>query len=239
MAIPVFLTLPTVRKLFREDFLGRTPIRIERRELPELVQRWQADLGSIDGVHVTYHPGDRDSRSRTLCRFTVPDPHVNRHQWRSDEVRLEYDDADYLQLAVKRRGAATLLAPVSSLDEIKTFVHHVQTRYSRSEAVRRKQARLREFKSKAIVAQVRKLAQQHRFDFAVKVDTAKLTLFVRWNDSDTMELTIPFDRFEKVLPQLSSAVESFRRLQSEGVRFKTSTPNQRTADLDWICVTEP
>ncbi|MEM0925789.1 MAG: hypothetical protein AAGJ83_07110, partial [Planctomycetota bacterium] len=160
----MFLPIPTIRKLFRENFAGDNPLQIKLKELPQVSKQWQETLSQIDGVHLTYHPGDRDSRSKTLCRFTIVDPHVDRFQYRSNEVRLEYDEDRRLRLAVRRTGANAITTFVSDLDEIKSLIRTVQTRYAREEASRRKASRLRAFKTKAIHARIRQLARRRGFE---------------------------------------------------------------------------
>ena len=74
---------PSIRKLFREDFSGQSAIVVDRANLSKESKHWQSLLGQIEGVHVTRHPGDKDSRSKTLCRFTIPEPNTDGQYWRS------------------------------------------------------------------------------------------------------------------------------------------------------------
>ena len=188
----------------------------------------------IDGVHVTRHPGDRDSRSRTLCRFTIPEPDSGGHYWRSDELRLEYDDDCRLTIHSYRFRESNQSAFVSDVDEIKTFVRHVLQRYARRQAGARKREKVREFKSKAIIAQVKKLAKQEQFDFATTNDTVKLKLFVKLSKRELIEISVPFNQFEKVLPKLRATIQSLRELYAEGLRFKIQPIGRLPWDVTWI-----
>ncbi|MEM6979912.1 MAG: hypothetical protein AAF539_09595, partial [Planctomycetota bacterium] len=92
------LPSPSVRKLFRETFTGQSPIRIESGDRGKVMKQWQERIEKIEGACVTKHPGDRDSRSRTICRFTIPDPNDGGTYWRTNELRLETDDDHLLMI---------------------------------------------------------------------------------------------------------------------------------------------
>ena len=147
--------------------------------MPSESKAWQQKIAEIEGCRVTNHPGDRDSRSRTLCRFTIPEPNSSDHYYRSDELRLEYDEESRLTIHSYHYRESRHQAVVSDLDEIKTFVRHVLGRYARKIAAAEKREKVRHFKSKAIIAQVTKLAKEEHFDFATAYDSVKVKLFVQ------------------------------------------------------------
>ncbi|MEO1525073.1 MAG: hypothetical protein AAFX06_06535 [Planctomycetota bacterium] len=228
------LPAPSVAKLFREDFPGESPIVIDRAKVPQEAKEWQKRLGAIEGVQVSQHPGDRDSRSRTLCRFTIPDPQNDVHYWRSDELRLEFDDEARLVLQTYKQRNPEHSGLVSSLDELKSFVRHVRERYAKRHANAKKREKVREFKSQAIIAQVKKLAREEQFDFATKTDTQKLKLFVKLSKHHLIEIDVPFTRFEKALPKLRDTIQSLRELYAEGLRFKIAPIGHLPWDTQWI-----
>ncbi len=228
------LPQPSIRKLFREDFAGRQPIRVNRAKLPDESKHWEDLLRQIEGVHVTRHPGDKDSRSRTLCRFTIPDDQSDADYWRSDELRLEYDDQGRLTIQSYQRRSRSHSAAVSDIDEIRTFVRHVRQRYSRRHAAAKKREKVRQFKSKAIIARVKKLAKDEAFDFATINDSVKIRLFVKLSPRDMIEISIPFKQFEKILPKLRATIESLRELYGEGLRFKVSPVSHLPWNAEWI-----
>ncbi|QDV45404.1 hypothetical protein Enr13x_52830 [Stieleria neptunia] len=225
---------PSIRKLFREDFSGQSAIVVDRANLSKESKHWQTLLGQIEGVHVTRHPGDKDSRSKTLCRFTIPEPNSDGHYWRSDELRLEYDSDSRLTIHSYRFRESQHSALVSDLDEIKTFVRHVLERYARRHAGEKKREKVREFKSKAIIAQVRKLAKEEKFDFATSGDTVKLKLFVKLSKHDLIEISVPFKQFEKMLPKLRVTIQSLRELYAEGLRFKIMPVGRLPWNVQWV-----
>jgi hypothetical protein len=224
----------SIRKLFREDFSGESPIVIDPAGLPKLSRHWRRQLEQIEGLQVTHHPGDKDSRSRTICRFTIPDPGRDGGYYRSDELRLEYDDENRMELVSYRRRERHHSTLVSEIDEIRQFVRHVLDRYARRLAGERKREKVRDFKSRAIVAQMKKLAKEEKFDFATSGDTVKLKLFVKLSNRDLIEIQVPFKQFEKVLPKLRSTIQSLRELYAEGLRFKMMPIGHLPWDTSWI-----
>ncbi|MEL6108446.1 MAG: hypothetical protein AAFU85_20660 [Planctomycetota bacterium] len=228
------LPAPSIAKLFREDFAGESPIVIDRAKVPQAAKEWQQRLGTMEGVQLSQHPGDRDSRSRTLCRFTIPDPNNDIHFWRSDELRLEFDDEARLVLQSYKYRSPQHSALVSDADEIKSFVRHVRERYAKRHAGAKKREKVREFKSQAIIAQVRKLAKEEQFDFATTNDTQKLKLFVKLSKQHLIEIDVPFTRFEKALPKLRDTIQSLRELYAEGLRFKIAPIGHLPWDTKWI-----
>ncbi|MCD0463614.1 hypothetical protein [Roseiconus lacunae] len=228
------LPLASVRKLFREDFAEDQPIVVDRANLPAEAKRWQMVIAAIDGCHVTKHPGDRDSRSRTLCRFTIPNPDSDDQYLRRDELRLEYDSEKRLTLHAYRYRESQQITMVSSVDELKNFVRHVLERYARRSAAENKREKIRGFKSRAIVAQVKKLAKEEQFDFAATTDTRKVKLFVKLANHEMIEIQVPFKQFEQVLPKLKSTILHLRELYAEGLRFKMQPVGRLPWTLDWI-----
>lgn len=231
---PLKLPPPSIRKLFRENFQGESPIIVDRANLLRESKHWRQLVQQIDGVQVTQHPGDKDSRSKTLCRFTIPEPNTGGQYWRSDELRLEYDDECRLTIHSYRFRESNQSAIVSDIDEIKTFVRLVLERYARRQAGAKKREKVRDFKSKAIIAQVKKLAKQEKFDFATTNDTVKLRLFVKLSKHELIEISVPFKQFEKVLPKLRATIQSLRELYAEGLRFKIQPIGRLPWDVSWV-----
>lgn len=230
---PLKLPPQSVRKLFREDFSGRSPLTVDRNDWSGESKRWSTRLRKIDGVHVTHHPGDKDSRSRTLCRFTIPDPESDGQYWRSDELRLSIDDDGRLIIESYRSRECLHAALVSDVDEIKTFVRHVLARYARRHAASKRREKVRAFKTRAILAQVKKLAQKHQFAFASSGDSVKVRLYVKLSDRDLIEIAVPFKQFEKVLPKIGTTVQSLRELHAEGLRLRMMPIGKLPWNVQW------
>jgi hypothetical protein len=222
-----------VRKLFREHFTGNSPIQVDPRQRAALIKQWRARLGKIEGVRLTNHPGDRDSRSPTWVRFTIPDPNASQTYYRSDELRLECSDDGELVCAFGKFDRE-VSSVVSDFEELEHLVAEVLRRYVKRHAGEAKRAKVRSMKSKAIVARVKALAKEEQFDFATSMDTQKLRLFVKLSSQHMIEIHIPFTRFEKVLPQLQETIRTLRSLYADGLRFKMIGFMQADWRTEWI-----
>jgi len=228
------LPAPSVRKLLRESFGQQSPIEVDLRNRPALIQAWREKLERVEGVRVTQHPGDRDPRSHTLLRFTVQNPHQSLQYWRTDEVHLDVDERSRLRLWVgaNREDETTVL--VSDLAEIEKLVRQVLVRYAKRHAAEKKREKIRKFQSAAILAQVGKLAGEEKFDFATVADSHKVRLFVRLSRDRVFEIHIPFKRFDETLPKLRSAVTTLRQLDAEGLRFRIAATGRLPRGAEWI-----
>jgi len=195
---------------------------------------WDARLEKIDGLCLTKHPGDRDSRSRTLCRFTIPDPGDGGVYWRTNELRLETGEEQFLNIRSFNFRSAQHSALVSDASEIETLVRQVLLRYSKRRAGELKREKVRGFKSKAILAKVAKLAEEEQFDYATKTAKTKLRLFVRLSRQHVVGIDIPFKQFDTVLPQLKATIATMRRLYAEGLRFQIATDRILPWQTTWI-----
>ncbi|KAA5545359.1 hypothetical protein FYK55_06820 [Roseiconus nitratireducens] len=224
----------SIRKLFRENFSGRAPIPVDRADRLALSRKWREQIEDIDGVRVTHHPGDRDSRSRTLCRFTIPEPGADQAYLRRDELRLEFDDQARLVLNSYRQRQCEHTALVSSVEEIRDLVRDVLQIYAHRRAGERKHQRVRQLQSNAILAKVRQLALEDEFDFATVTDDATLRLFVQVTPEDALEIGIPMQQFDRLLPRLREAIAALRGLYDEGFRFKVVKVERVPADADWV-----
>ncbi|TWT48111.1 hypothetical protein Pla22_51120 [Rubripirellula amarantea] len=227
------LPTPSIRKLFREHFPGERPLKIPMTNLSATARTWQEKVIALEGTLLSNHPGDRDSRSRTLCRFTIPDPHTASLYLRRDELRLEYNNDHELIVKAHANTKSQIVASVSDLSEIEGFVRSVLAQYARRHALAKKREKVRGFKSKAIVAQVKALAKEEQFDFATESDTQKLKLFVKLSESHLIEIHVPFSQFEKNLPRLRATISSMRELYSNGLRFKVASIKTFPWKLEW------
>lgn len=229
------LPYQSIRKLIRDCFPAQSPIKIDLRRRGDEVKRWRENLEKINGVRVTNHPADNDSRSNTLCRFTIPDPHQDEHYWRSDELRLEYDEELILNItAAAHWGKQALSSPVSSVDEIEGLVRQTLDRYARRHAGENKREKVRRFKTNAILARVDQIAATEKFDYTTVLDDKKFKLYVRLSKRDLIEIQIPFDRFEKVLPELKNTISMMRALCDQGVKLKTGTERLLPWRAEWV-----
>lgn len=228
------LPKPTVRKLIRESFTGQTGIPINLNDRVGVMKEWTKKLERIDGIRITSHPGDRDSRSRCLIRFTIPNPSDQPYYWRSNELRLETDqEARLLINASDYPVDQQLVSPVANIDEIETFVRGVLARYASRNAKAEKREKIRQFKTKAILAQVKLLAKEEGFQYATMHDTQKLKLFIHLSGNHLIEFSIPFSKFQQTLPQLRDHLQTMRALYHDGLRFRVGTTKLLPHRCEW------
>lgn len=207
----------TIKKLLREDFPGAKPLVVDPAEREKLGAEINDRLGRFEGVD-TKDSGwvPEEQKPRLVASFSLIDPQPHYYYWSRDTFRLLLDDANRLTIKEARTGDSAL---VSDLDEIVRFVRHCKQRLERKRALQAKRGKVRELLAQAILAQVKKLAREERFDFMSETDAQKLRLYVRLSDEHAIELNIPFREFKRLLPQLRSAIVSLRQLYESGIRF--------------------
>ncbi len=207
----------TIQKLLREDFSGTDPLVVRAADREKVGADLKARLGRLDGVDTKdYGYAREEEKPRLVCSFSVLNPEPDYRYWGRDSFRLLLDDAGRLTIKEARFGDGAL---VSDLDEVVRFVRHCKQRLDRHKALRAKRGKVRELLSQAILAQVRKLAREERFDFMSETDAQKLKLFVKLSEDHAVVLNIPFKDFKRFLPELRSAIVTLRQLYKNGIRF--------------------
>ncbi len=215
------LQLPTVNKFFKEKFKGENPIRGTAEELKEFGKIVQQRIKGLNNISIKK---DRflseEKKKRLVCEFSVNDA--------PDTDRYYYRGSSSFSLLVNEKGELTIdhwgaNAVISDIEELMSFIFACQERVERQQAQRSKRKKLREFKTQAIIAQVKKMAKEEKFDFCTETDTVKLKLYVKLFENECIELQIPFSKFQKVLPDLRSIILSLRELHGKGIKFKFKT----------------
>lgn len=207
----------TIQKLLRENFPGTAPLVVAAADREVLSAEITARLQRCDGVDIR-EPGwvPEADKPRLVGTFAILDPEPYYYYGARDSFRLLLDDAGRLTIKAVHSGDAAL---VSDLEEIVQFVYHCRQRLERQRALRAKRGKVRTLLAQAILAQVKKLAREERFDFMSESDAQKLKLYVRLSDEHALELHIPFREFKPLLPQLRSAIVALRQLYQSGLRF--------------------
>jgi hypothetical protein len=207
----------TIQKLLREDFPGTKPLVVDPVDREKLGAEITSRLERFDGVDTKdYGFVPKEQKPRFVGSFSVIDSEPHYYYGARDSFHLLLDDANRLTIKATRFGDSAL---VSDLDEIVQFVRHCKQRLERKRALQAKRGKVRQLLAQAILAQVRKLAREERFDFMSESDAQKLKLYVRLSDEHAIELHIPFRDFKQILPQLRSAIVALRQLYQNGLRF--------------------
>jgi hypothetical protein len=208
----------TIQKLLRENFPGSSPLVIDPSDREKVGADVRARLDRFDGVDTKDYGWVSDQeKPRVVCSFSIIDPEPYYYYTARDSFRLLLDDAGRLTIKETRQGDSAL---VSDLDEVVRFVRDCQRRLERHKALRAKRGKVRELLAQAILAHVRKLAKQERFDFMSETDAQKFRLFVKLSDDHAVVLQIPFREFKQHLPQLGPAIVALRQLYQSGIRFQ-------------------
>lgn len=220
----------SIRKLFREHLSGKGSIRVKPEERERLGQEILQRLQRFDGVDTDRHRYvSGPDQNRIVCSFSLKDPSGGYYYY-SNDFRLLVGDAGELIVKAGYYEEAT----VPSLDALEDFVLACLERLRRRQALGAKRQKVRELKAQAVVAQVRKLARELEFDFMTQTDSQKLKLFVKLSDEQAVQLAIPFNKFEQILPQLRMMINSLRELYATGIHFKLVTRAQWGWRAEWI-----
>lgn len=208
----------TMQKLFREDFPGTKPLVVNPAGRAKLGADLKARLERFDGVDTKDYGFLREEeKPRLVGSFSLLDRDAYYYHSSRASFRLLLDDANRLTIKDAYSGDTAL---VGDLDEVVQFVRHCQQRLQRQKALRAKRGKVRDLLAQAILAQVRKLAKEDRFDFMSETDVHKLRLFVKLSDEHAVAVHIPFKQFQQVLPQLRSMIAALRQMYQSGIRFQ-------------------
>lgn len=213
MAIPT----PTIRRLFREHFSDASPLQVkqeERATVTAQIRQRLAGMKYVESERTNYYIDQRE-KDRFLFTLDIKEPSAHASYRDSTSFTFKLNERGQLTIAYWRQQAT-----VASLDEIVAFVQACQEVVERKLTQKSKRQKVRELKAQAIMAQVKKLAKADQFDFYTETDTQKLTLYVRLSERESVELQIPFNKFEAVLPQLRTSIQSLRELYAQGIKFK-------------------
>jgi len=206
----------TIKKLFREHFKGKNPIRVAAEERKTLGKTIKQRLRGMRYVHTdTRHYFSEEELRQLVCEFFISGQRDSYYYSFSDNFILIVNKYD--ELTIKHYGDD---APVSDFQEILDFIAACQERVDRQQTLKNRREKVREFKAHAVIAQVKKLAKKEKFDFYTETDTVKLKLYVRLFEKECIELHIPFNKFKETLPDLSSMILSLRELHGKGIKFK-------------------
>lgn len=231
------ISSPTLRRLFREQFSGTSPLLVTQAARAELTAEISNRLLVMKYVKCEerHYYRDPQEKERLLWAFAMTAP----------SSRFGYASSSSFSIQLNQRNQLTIAgwrieALVSSVDELVAFVAACQDVFERTALQKEKRQKIRELKAQAIGARVKAIAKEDKFDFYTHTDSQKLTLFVRLSESESVELRIPFNKFEEVLPHLRSSIASVRELYARGIKFKIgqSSPsgwrNQRWIQHDTL-----
>lgn len=232
------ITSRSLQKLLRENILGEKPLSVDPEQARELAEDLLARVEPIAGVkrndncYRRFQGGSRadQSPSHDFCCCILLEESSDR--WYRNQTHLHLLRGPEQQLWVDL-GYQRSPAPVSDMGEVVALIQAFMQRVERQKAQAAKRQKQKDLKVQAILAQVRKIAKEDRFDFATEVDSIKLKLIIRLSDQDYFAILIPFNQFKEVLPKLRTAIQGLRETYNSGVRFTTSLKRGYRRS-DWI-----
>lgn len=209
----------TIAKFLREQFTGKNPIRVASSNKQAMIDQIKTCLGGLYNVDIEtqryYH--SRWETYEFLIGFSIKDT-SSRYAWGHSFSLLLNETS---QLIIYHSGTTAF---ISNLDELVAFIDVCQDRLDRQNAQKSKRQKVRDLKAQAVIAQVKKMAKEDKFDFYTDTDTVKLKLYIRLTDREAIRLDIPFKRFQEILPQLRETIQSLRDLYASGIKFKIESP---------------
>ena len=233
------ITSRSLQKLLRENILGEKPLSVDPEKAKELAEDLLARVEPIAGAkrndncycfHRSQVGASAKQPSNELCCCVLLEDSSDR--WYRNETHLHLLRSPEQQFWVEL-GYQRSPAPLSDIGEVVALIQAFLQRVERQKAQAAKRKKQKDLKIEAILAQVRKIAKEDKFDFATEVDTIKLKLIIRLSDQDYFAILIPFNQFKDVLPKLRTAIRALRETYNTGVRFKTHLKRGYRRS-DWI-----
>ncbi|MCP4698584.1 MAG: hypothetical protein GY862_17295 [Gammaproteobacteria bacterium] len=222
----------SVKKLIRDNFSDNPAIKMKPEEIKAALARIRETLLGVAGVkekeHYRYY-GREDKDKGRILHFEVREP--------GDPDRIGWSRDYSLDLRVDQKNELTAnlqysdWQSVSDISELVNYIRAYQAGLQRKRAKANKRQKLRDLKTQAIIAQIKNIAKEEGFDFVTQADTVKLKLFVKLSDTQCLEMEIPFSKFQQLLPNIRTAIQSLRTVHQAGIRFKIGSIHRYG---DWI-----
>lgn len=227
------LTHASIRKIMTASFKQKTPMKVELSERQTLGEQINDRLAGLTYVKVDEQPYSMraEEKDRFVTSFAIQEP-SNRYysSWSNTWFRLLVNEQG--QLVIRDYLNEYL---VSSLDELVDFVINCQERVDRRVAQKNKRKKIREFKAQAIIAQVKKIAQEEQFAYYTETDTIKLKLYVKMSDKKFAKLDIPFKSFQEILPHLRATIQGLMMMHAQGINVTIKSMNTfHWRDSKWM-----
>lgn len=233
------ITSRSLQKLLRDNISGEKPVSVDPEQARELTEDLLARVEPLAGAkrndnchHFSrFRAGSSADQPPTKIPCCCILLEESSDRWYRNETHLHLFRSPEQELWVELGFERS--APVSDIGEVVALVQAFLQRVERQKAQAAKRKKQKDLKIQAILAQVRKIAKEDKFDFATEVDTIKLKLIIRLSDQDYFAILIPFNQFKEVLPKLRTAIQGLRDTYNSGVRFKTNIKRGYRRS-DWI-----
>jgi len=182
------LPSPTIGKFLRENFSGDNPIVVkseEREQWMDAIRKRLAGFANVDYTDKPRYKAYSTPDERYLGGLNIHYPQEeHRTYWNSNGFNFELDVLDQLQICTGYPGQQ--LALISDLDELVNFVMVCNERLNRRAAKSNKREKVRDLKGHAVIAQIKNLAKEEKFDFDIQTDSVKVKLLVKLSPEECL-----------------------------------------------------
>jgi hypothetical protein len=207
-------------KLLREHFTGEFPIFMKTTsEQKILISQIKAELKKIQAVRLSdhyYFSHDKD-REETILRFTLEDD-LHRYYRPYCSLTLKFGEDDHC-LIIEDSPRRAL---VYQVEQIYSFIDKLKAEFDQKKAQAHKTEKINNLKQQAIIARIKEIAKEDKFEFATtwREYQNKLKVMVRLEGGILMEVDIPYNGFQEVLKNLRPLIRNVNELQKLGISFK-------------------
>lgn len=210
------LSSSTTAKFLREIFKETSPIQVEPDGLSALTEKVLDLLRGQQLVRLESNHYFREEEKRGLiCQFSIEDPTKGPYQWNLNTFDVRLDENNQLIVTTHPHQVAR----VSDLCEISALVTACQDRMMRRKGQQSKDQKVKKLKNQAVIARVKELAVEEKFDFYTEANDRFLKLCVKISERECAELQIPYKNFEAVVPLVRDAIQTLRSFHQKGLRL--------------------
>jgi hypothetical protein len=203
----------TVAKALQEHFTGDIPVMKAPIAHKKLMTSIKSQFEKITGITLSTYYSHRDNEPDRVCHFEISDDDLGFYN--RDSFSLRFNENN--ELCIEHYHDSAM---VYQIEQIYTFIDRLKEEYKKKKARLLKREKINKLKQQAIVAKVKEIAKEDRFEFSVREYSIKLKLTVRIEGGKIVEFDIPYNKFQEVLKDLRSVIQDIRELQKSGISFK-------------------
>ncbi|MDM8559756.1 hypothetical protein [Candidatus Parabeggiatoa sp. HSG14] len=237
------LQTSTVKKIFREHFKGEVPIVKYDTEKKMLISEIEQKLRTMTGFVISDRYYRYRSELNESCYFQVHSPSEH---YEYPEFTVTFNEQN--ELIIKKWSG--LNSKVYELEQIYTLFDKMTSEFKRldanylknrskseSEQVKReneqiKRKKIKDLKHKAIIAKIHEIAKEDQLEFYIRKYITKVKLVIRLAESEKMEIDIPYSKFQEIMQNLRTMIQTIREFHKSGITLKMRRTGYR--DPEWI-----
>ncbi|MEK8018871.1 MAG: hypothetical protein VSS75_018530 [Candidatus Parabeggiatoa sp.] len=245
------LQTSTVKKIFREQFKGEVPIVKYGDDKHRLISEIKQKLSTMNGFSISdryYYPRyTTKTELDEICTFEVRSPSEH---YDYPELTVRFNEQN--ELIIEKWSG--LNSKVYELEQIYTLFDKMTLEFKRldanylknrskrkSDQVKRqndqiKRKKIKTLKHKAIIAKIHEIAKEEQLAFYVIKYVTKVKLAISLDESEKLEIDIPYSQFQEILQNLRVMIKTIREFHDLGITLKMRRNAYRQPD--WISYEE-